>query len=85
MEIVLSKQAQKDIEYWKKTKNTKIQERIIELKNAILLDPYQGIGNPEPLKHQLTGKWSRRIDKVNRFVYHIEENQLHIFSLKGHY
>ena len=85
MEIVLSKQAQKDIEYWKKTKNTKIQERIIELKNAIILDPYQGIGNPEPLKHQLTGKWSRRIDKVNRFVYHIEENQLHIFSLKGHY
>ena len=85
MEIVLSKQAQKDIEYWKKTKNTKIQERIIELKNAIILDPYQGIGNPEPLKHQLTGKWSRRIDKVNRFVYHIEENQIHIFSLKGHY
>lgn len=85
MEIVLSKQAQKDIEYWKKTKNTKIQERIIELKNAIILDPYQGIGNPEPLKHQLSGKWSRRIDKVNRFVYHIEENQIHIFSLKGHY
>jgi toxin YoeB len=85
MEIVLSKQAQKDIEFWKKTKNTKIQARIIELKDAIILDPYQGIGNPEQLKHQLTGKWSRRIDKVNRFVYHIEQDQLHIFSLKGHY
>jgi len=85
MEIVLSGQAQKHIEHWKKTKNIKIQERIIELKNAIILNPFQGIGNPEPLKHELFGKWSRRIDKVNRFVYHIEDNKLHIFSLKGHY
>lgn len=85
MEIILSEDAQKHIEYWKKTKNIKIQERIIELKNAIILNPYQGIGNPEPLKHQLSGKWSRKIDKVNRFVYHIENNELHIYSLKGHY
>ena len=85
MEIVLSEQAQKHIEHWKKTKNVKIQERIIELKNAIILNPYQGIGNPEPLKHHLSGKWSRKIDKVNRFIYNIENNQLHIYSLKGHY
>jgi toxin YoeB len=85
MEIVLSEQAQKHIAYWKRTKNVKIQERIIKIKNAIILDPYKGIGNPEPLKHQLSGKWSRRIDKVNRFVYSIENNQLHIYSLKGHY
>jgi toxin YoeB len=85
MEIVLSKQAQKHIDYWKKTKNVKIQERIIELKNAIIENPYQGIGNPEPLKHQLSGKWSRKIDKVNRFVYYVEDDKLHIFSLKGHY
>lgn len=85
MEIILSEQAQKDIKYWKKTKNIKIQERIIELKNAIILNPYQGIGNPEPLKHNLSGKWSRKIDKINRFVYIIENNELHIYSLKGHY
>jgi toxin YoeB len=85
MEIVLSEQALKHIEYWKKTKNIKIQERIIQLKNAILSNPYQGIGNPEPLKHHLSGKWSRKIDKVNRFVYSIENDQLHIYSLKGHY
>lgn len=85
MEIILSKKALEHIEYWKKTNNLKIQERIIELKNAILQDPYKGIGKPEPLKHQLSGKWSRRIDKVNRFVYNIENNTLNIFSLKGHY
>jgi len=39
MEIILSEQAQKDIEFWKKTKNLKIQERIIALKNAIILNP----------------------------------------------
>lgn len=85
MEIVISEQAQKHIEYWKNSKNIKIQERIVNLKNAIIATPYQGIGNPEPLKHKLSGKWSRRIDKVNRFVYSIIDDKLHIYSLKGHY
>ncbi len=75
MEIVISEQAQKHIEYWKKTKNIKVQELIIELKNAIILNPYQGLGNPEPLKYRLSGKWSRRIDKINRFVYNIIDNK----------
>ena len=85
MEIVLSKTALSHIDYWKRTNNVAIQQRIIELKNAILQEPYKGIGKPEPLKHQLSGKWSRRIDKANRFVYAIVDNQLHIYSLKGHY
>jgi toxin YoeB len=85
MEIVVSKKAIEHIEYWKKVKNIKAQERIIELKNAILQDPFKGIGKPEPLKYKLSGKWSRRIDKENRFIYAIENNVLHILSLKGHY
>lgn len=85
MEIVLSPVASKHVEYWKKTNNTSVQKRISQLKDAILLDPYNGIGKPESLKYQLAGKWSRRIDKANRFVYAIEKNTLIIFSLKGHY
>ena len=85
MEIILSKKAQSDIEYWKKTNNVAVQERIIELKNAIILDPFRGIGKPEPLKFQLSGKWSRRIDKKNRFVYEVGNHTLFIYSLKGHY
>ncbi len=85
MEIVLSKKAQTHIDFWKKTNNIIVQQRITELKNAIIADPYKGIGKPEPLKYQLAGKWSRRIDKENRFVYQVHSNQLHIFSLKGHY
>ena len=85
MEIVLSETAIKHIEFWEKTKNNAIQNRISKLKEAIVKDPYKGIGNPEPLKHHLTGKWSRRIDKMNRFVYNVENKTLYIYSLKGHY
>lgn len=85
MEIVVAQEALEHIDYWKKTNNTVIQQKISELKNAILENPYKGIGKPEPLKYQLSGKWSRRIDKKNRFIYNILENQLIIYSLKGHY
>jgi len=85
MEIIFAPIALKHIEYWKKTNNTTVQKRIIQLKNAIIADPYKGIGKPEPLKHQLAGKWSRRIDKANRFIYAIENKTLFIFSLKDHY
>ena len=68
-----------------KTNNLAIQKRITEIKNAIIIEPYKGIGKPEPLKYQLSGKWSRRIDKENRFVYNVEDNILYIYSLKGHY
>ena len=85
MEIILSPKAIADMEYWKRTNNLVIQKRITQLKNAILENPYKGIGKPEPLKHQLAGRWSRRIDKANRFIYKIQNNQLHVLSLKGHY
>jgi toxin YoeB len=85
MEIIISEKAQKDILYWKKTNNFLVQKRISELKDAIIENPYIGIGKPEPLKHKLSGKWSRRIDKVNRFIYDIQDNKFNIYSLKGHY
>jgi toxin YoeB len=85
MEIILSEKAQEHIAYWKETNNKAVQKRITALKNSILISPYTGIGKPEPLKYELTGKWSRRIDRENRFVYAVENDTLHIFSLKGHY
>jgi len=85
MEIILSPEALEHIEYWKKTNNIAVQERIKSLKNAIIESPYKGIGKPEPLKYELNGKWSRRIDRKNRFVYAVENNILYIYSLKDHY
>ncbi len=85
MEIIISEKALSHIDFWKKTNNTAVQKRISELINAIVNEPYKGIGKPEALKYQLAGKWSRRIDKENRLIYAIEDNMLIILSLKGHY
>jgi toxin YoeB len=85
MEIVYTDKAIDDIIYWKKKRNDKIQIRISELVDAIELDPFVGIGKPEPLKYQLSGKWSRRIDKANRLIYEVMEELIVIHSLRGHY
>jgi toxin YoeB len=85
MEIILSDKAEEHIVYWKVKNNIAVQKRILQLKNAIMADPFKGIGKPEPLKYELAGKWSRRIDDENRFVYSVENNTLYIYSLKGHY
>jgi toxin YoeB len=71
MEIVLSEKAEEHIAYWKEQNNKAVQKRIIALKNAIIVSPYSGIGKPKPLKHELTGKWSRRIYQENRQKNHI--------------
>ena len=85
MEIIYTEKAIDDIIYWKKKRNDKIQIRISELVDSIEIDPFKGIGKPEPLKYQLSGKWSRRIDKANRIIYEVTEELIIIHSLKGHY
>lgn len=70
--------------YWQ-TQDKKILKRI----NALLIDiqrnNFTWIGKPEPLKSNLSGFWSRRIDEVNRLVYRINNNQIEIIQCKGHY
>ena len=89
MEVRYSKKAQKDLEFWSKSGNKKIIKKISELIKAIQLNPFEGIGKPEALKHDLSGYWSRRIDSEHRIIYEIiDENTidiLSIISLKGHY
>jgi len=86
LEIIYSPEAQADIAWWKKSGNKKIMERITSLIHSIEKDPYKGIGKPEPLKHLLSGCWSRRINKEHRLVYrHIAKNSVEIISLRFHY
>lgn len=89
MEIVYSSQAVKDLEFWKKSGNKSVQKKINELISDILKHPFEGIGKPEALKHQLSGKWSRRINSEHRLIYEIRLDGsiaiLGILSLKGHY
>ena len=89
MQIEFSDKAKVDIDFWRKSGNKGILNKIYSLIEDIQLHPFEGIGKPEQLKHQLTGKWSRRINQEHRIIYKItEENTieiLDILSLKGHY
>lgn len=89
MEVVYSEKAQRDREFWKKSGNKAIMNKITALIDDIQQHPFEGIGKPEQLKHQLSGRWSRRINQEHRIIYKVtEENTieiLDILSLKGHY
>ncbi|EPF46501.1 txe/YoeB family addiction module toxin [Treponema vincentii F0403] len=73
-----------DYIYWQ-TQDKKILKRINQLIKDIGRNPFEGIGNPEPLKGNLTGFWSRRIDEEHRLVYAVEENAVLLISCRGHY
>lgn len=87
MEIVLLEQAKKDRDYWKKSGNTKIQNRISALLKDIQQHPFTGIGKPEPLKHNLKGLWSRRINEEHRLVYQVADGIIYVYvlSMRFHY
>ena len=76
--------AWEDYLYWQ-SQDKKILKRINQFIKDMRRDPFNGIGKPEPLKGNLTGLWSRRIDERHRIVYLIENEALLIFSCKGHY
>lgn len=63
----------------------KIQKRIVALISDILRNPYQGIGKPEPLKHDLQGYWSRRITVEHRLVYRVDADTVTVIACKYHY
>lgn len=86
MEIEFTKNALKDLKYWKKSGNTKVQNRITELLEDVCKHPFEGIGNPEALKYQLAGYWSRRITKEHRLIYKVVGNKIIIVTaLRFHY
>ena len=85
MQVTFSPQAKEDLDFWIKTGNKSISKKIVQLIGAIKENPFEGIGKPEPLKHQLTGYWSRRINKEHRLVYEVSKNIVFIHSAKGHY
>ena len=85
MRKVFSDAAWEDYLYWQR-QDKKTLRRINQLIRDIERDPFDGIGKPEPLKFDLTGCWSRRIDAANRLVHSIGENgSINILSCKDHY
>jgi toxin YoeB len=73
-----------DYVYWQ-SQDRKTLKRINALILETLRNPFEGIGKPEPLKENLSGFWSRRIDVSNRLVYVVDDNQLTIISCRYHY
>jgi len=82
--LIFSPEAWEDYMHWQQH-DRKIQQRINRLINEISRDPFTGIGKPEPLRHALTGYWSRRIDAEHRIVYCISAGDLLIAQLRHHY
>ena len=85
MEINWTKNAADDLAFWKKN-DSKIVKRIKELIDSIKIDPFTGIGKPEPLRYNLSGCWSRRITGDNRLVCRIKDkNEVVILQCRYHY
>ena len=82
--LILSPEAVEDLKFWVRN-NPATVARITKLLDAILADPFTGIGKPKPLKYSLEGAWSRRIDSEHRIIYEFVGQTVKIIALRGHY
>lgn len=84
MKLVFAEKAWEDYLYWQQTEK-KILRRINALIKEIIRAPFAGTGKPEPLKHALSGYWSRRINDEHRIVYKVQDGSVLIAQLRYHY
>lgn len=84
LNLEFSQQAWQEYVSWQ-SEDKKTLKRINKLIDAILREPFEGIGKPEPLKFGLSGVWSRRIDDTNRLVYIVTIDKIQIVQVKYHY
>jgi toxin YoeB len=82
--LVWTEEAWSDYLYWQ-GQDKKTLKRINKLIEATLRTPFEGIGKPEPLKENLTGFWSRRIDETHRLIYAVDDHDLTIIACRYHY
>jgi toxin YoeB len=83
-QAVFHTEFRQDLRHWIST-DRKTSLRIIELIEAVLRDPFDGIGKPEPLKYVLAGCWSRRITQEHRLVYRVSEGRIDFLQARYHY
>ena len=84
MRIIFSKNSWEDYISWQ-SENKKMLGKINELIKDIQRTPFEGKGKPEPLKYDLAGFWSRRIDREHRLVYQVNKKEILIYSCRFHY
>jgi toxin YoeB len=73
-----------DLRHWVET-DRKVALRVPELVEAVLREPFAGIGKPEPLRHLLAGAWSRRVTEEHRLVYLVRGNRVDFLQARYHY
>jgi len=83
-EAVFQPEFRDDIRYWVET-DRKIALRAFTLIEAIMRDPFSGIGKPEPLKHFSSGVWSRRLTREHRIVYQVSKDRIDSLQARYHY
>lgn len=84
MKVCFTPNALADLRHWIKN-DRRIADRILGLVEEITRDPFSGTGKPEPLKFQLAGCWSRRIDREHRLVYMVEDDEIIVLACRYHY
>ena len=82
--VVFEKSAFEDFSNWPAL-DRKIYRRVVALIMDTLREPFSGLGKPEPLKHELRGYWSRRINREHRLVYRVDDEAVTIVACKYHY
>jgi len=83
-EAVFQPEFLEDLRHWVET-DRKIAVRVLDLVEAVLRDPFQGIGKPEPLKYLAPGTWSRRLTHEHRLVYLVREQRIDFLQARYHY
>jgi toxin YoeB len=83
-EAVFQPEFRDDLKHWVKT-DRRVAIRILELVEAVLSDPFIGIGKPEPMRFGLAGCWSRRITQEHRVVYRVSESKIDFLQARFHY
>ena len=83
-EAVFHPEFREDLKYWVKA-DRKIALRVLELAEAVMRDPFSGIGKPEPLRFVLAGCWSRRVTQEHRLVYRVSANRIDFLQARYHY
>jgi toxin YoeB len=83
-EVVLQAQFRQDLRYWVET-DRNVALRVLDLMEAILREPFSGIGKPEALKYVMAGCWSRRITQEHRLVYRVSGSRIDFLQARYHY
>ena len=84
MKLILDPNGLEDLRYWIETDRRKAL-KIVDLIESIVTTPFSGLGKPEPLKFELAGCWSRRIDQEHRLVYKVERDAIIVLACRYHY